>query len=491
MGGNGAIETVADFMNSLLDIRNSRENGLQELATHEITILFTKVQDARNIRATEIIKNAHEMQALFALENPIASRLALQYMGSKLAPKDILLKQLAGPVISGTKVKQLPVPLRPRAMPFDHELPGRSMTLKRAAWQRILWTAYTILLLLLSIRVTSMIFDRPSDIRDWDSFLQRAWTGRTAIYEGLDKAASATFHTTSGSHSLPRVRLMYLMSQLISPLLIYTIEGYRPSNFGTIISFPSLFTGGMLLCGLSGVAPIHAILSSWNSFTTPVDRFVPIGVVKTLVPALTAGYILPTIMICVLPADSHSREASSGFWQFPPLLFSAFTATTSFVVSWWQRKKQSTAESKESLQLELERYQHRDVPILKSVYEYAFAIQATAHIATLTYSSSLGLPFFSLDFTLPYAFNSDWTLGTSLNADASFQLDIILAGLSILGYNLYAVWDLRRAGYIRTNRAVEAFLAIMIGNFVFGPGATWAGLWTWRESVIADLSKAK
>ncbi|KAF5003673.1 hypothetical protein FDECE_9783 [Fusarium decemcellulare] len=486
MGGNGAIETVAEFMNALLDMRDTRKDGLKQLTTHEITDLFTKVQDARNVRASDIITNAHEMQALFALENPIASRLALQYMGSSLAPKDLLLKQLAGSVVSGTKVKQLPVPLRPRVMPFDHELPGRSVTSKRDVWQRIIWTAYTILLLLLSIRVTSMIFDRPRDRRDWDSFLQRAWTGRTAIYEGLHKATSATRHTTSGSHLLPRLRVMYLMSQLISPLLIYTIEGYRASNFGTITSFPSLFTGGMLLCGFSGVAPIHAILSSLNSSTTPVDRSVPTGVVKTLVPALTAGYILPALMMCALPT-----EARSGLWQFPPLLFSAITATTSSIVSWWQQKRRSTAVPEESLELEFECYRNQDVPMLRSVYEYAFAIQATAHMATIVYSASLGLPFLSLGFPLPLVSSTNWTLGTPLHADASFHLDTVLAGLSILGYNLHAVWELRRAGYIRANQAAKASLATVIGSFVFGPGATWAGLWSWRESMIADLSKAK
>lgn len=490
MGGNGAIETVADFMNCLLDMRNTRKDGLQRLRTDEITTFFAKVQEARNTRATEIIKNAHEMQALFAMENPIASRLVLQYMGSSLAPKDNLLKQLAGPVISGTKVKQLPVPLRPRAMPFNHELPGRPMTSKQAAWQRIVLAAYTILLFLLSIRVTSMIFNRASDMGGWQSFLQRAWTGRTAIYKGLDKSTSATSHTTSGSHSLPRVELMYLMSQLISPLLIYTIEGYRASNSGTIVSFPTLFTGGMLLCGLSGIVPIHAILSSWNSFTTPVNRFIPVGVVNALVPALTVGYILPAIAMCTFPANSHGNEAYSGLWKFPPLSFSALTATTSFVVAWWQCKQQSTAEPKASLQLELERYKNHDVPRLRSVYEYAFAIQATTHIATLAYSYSLGLLFFSPKFTLSSVFNGNWTWGTSLNANASFQLDIVLAGLSILGYNLYAVWDLRRAGYITNNRAGEASLVVVIGSVVFGPGATWAGLWSWRESVIADLSKA-
>ncbi|KAF5587647.1 FAD binding domain-containing protein [Fusarium pseudocircinatum] len=454
MGGNGAIETVADFMNALLDMRDTRENGLQQLTTQEIATLFAKVQDARNVRASEIITNAHEMQALFALEKPIVSKLILQYMGSYLGPKDLLLKQLAGSVVSGTKVKQLPVPLRPRVMPFDHELPRRSAISKRGAWQRILWTVYTILLLLISIRVTSMVFDRPRDIRDWNSFLQRAWTGRTALYEGLHKATSAARYATSGSHLLPRLRVMYLMSQLISPLLIYTIEGYRAGNFGTVTSFPSLFTGGMLLCGFSGVVPIHAIVSSWNSFTTPVDRSVPTALVKTLVPALTAGYILPTLMMCALPTETRS-----GLWQFPPLLFSAITACASFMRSWWQRKGQSTAISDESFQLEFECYQNLDVPMLKSVYEYAFAIQATAHMATILYSASIGLPIFNLGFTLPYAFHRNSTMGTPL----------------------HMVWDLRRAGYIRTNQTAKASLAIIIANVVFGPGATWAGLWSWRE----------
>ncbi|CAH0057356.1 unnamed protein product [Clonostachys solani] len=468
MGGNGAIETVTDFMNSLLELRDARKHGLQNLTTEEIAQLFAKVQETRMKRSEETIKNAHEMQSLFALEKPTLAKLAIQYMGSRLAPDDGMLQQLAGPVIGSTKLKQLPVPSRPRAMPFDHELPGQPKGTKHAVRLSTILTIYAILLLLVSFKGTSVMFNSITDKESRLSLLERAWSGRRTIVEGYQAATG---------DSMAKLQPIYLVSQLISPLLIYTIEGYRSSNFGSALVFPSIFTSGMLVFGISGIAPVHAILCSWNSHTTPVNRFVPLCVAKVLVPLLTAGYILPSLMMFLLPISSPGWEVY-GVWKFPPLFFSSLTAIVVLAVRLWQLNKHSTVEGQEAINRELESYQNRDLPVLKSAYEYAFATQATAHLATLAYGHSLGLPLFGIDFT---------ALGLN---KGPLNSDIVLASLSILGYCLYAVWDLRRAGYIRTDQAIKASLCTISGSFVVGPGAAWAGLWSWRESIIADLSKA-
>ncbi|KAK7413086.1 hypothetical protein QQX98_008034 [Neonectria punicea] len=57
--------------------------------------------------------------------------------------------------------------------------------------------------------------------------------------------------------------------------------------------------------------------------------------------------------------------------------------------------------------------------------------------------------------------------------------------------NLYSVWDLRRLGYIRSSQAVKAAVSVVVGEALVGSGATWAGLWYWREDKIAHITRLK
>jgi hypothetical protein len=93
---------------------------------------------------------------------------------------------------------------------------------------------------------------------------------------------------------------------------------------------------------------------------------------------------------------------------------------------------------------------------------------------------------------LPNPFESEWSL-RSLSSKISvfFKYDMALTAAAAIGQGLYSVWCLREQGYVTTSTAVKAASAVIAGQFLFGYGATWAGLWVWREGVISGLATGK
>ena len=111
--------------------------------------------------------------------------------------------------------------------------------------------------------------------------------------------------------------------------------------------------------------------------------------------------------------------------------------------------------------------------ILKSAYDLAFAVQAFVHVATLG--------FLALQ---PNASAPSVMLG-SLGVLQPHGVQSFAAGLV---YQLYSVWEMRQNGFVTTLDAAKAVLGVVAGQFLVGSGATWARLWSWRETVLNDLS---
>ncbi|KAK7427294.1 hypothetical protein QQZ08_006231 [Neonectria magnoliae] len=236
---------------------------------------------------------------------------------------------------------------------------------------------------------------------------------------------------------------------------------------------------GLQVLGIHLAVPLIALLSASLPFDASAGRFVQPEVGKSLIPALALGYIFPTIlMLAPLTNTGHWEE-----WAIVvPFLLPALMVTLPPVLKLWKSTKNTT------LTPYLDRYKPSDVAILQFAYGFAFAIQATAHWVTLWYAcihSKTSLPAFS---DLFISEGSDEALREFLSLGIS---DVFLTALAIVIYNLYSVWDLRRAGYITNRDTFWAVLSIVVGQVVVGPGATWAGLWSWRESVLSSVSKTE
>ena len=122
------------------------------------------------------------------------------------------------------------------------------------------------------------------------------------------------------------------------------------------------------------------------------------------------------------------------------------------------------------------------MPILKTTYLSAFILQAVAHIALLVYARD------ELSALYQSVFRSYWDSNhKSINLTKFFPADLAIAFTTWLIGNIYSIWDLRCFGYIKTRDGVICALSVVAGQILVGPGASWAGLWHWREGVIAGL----
>jgi hypothetical protein len=396
------------------------------------------MQSARHDRAKLTVSASERMQALLAFEKPIISTLVWRVFGP-LAGDDSPLRILGGRTLAGSRVKALPVPFRPRAVPYHHELPAKPIANGRAALVRLVYTVMMGLLFWISL-------------------------------------SSQGGHGTLESDTASVLRLVYLLSQSISPLLIYTIEGHRAGNEGTPSSLAFPYTIGLQVLGICRGLPLLALLTASLPFDAPAGRFVSPEVGKSLVPALTFGYIFPTLLMLASSVTSSSLDEWTGLWQMVPLFLPVLTVAISSVLRWSQRKTSKSF---------LDRYSASDVPILQFAYGLVFAIQATAHMAVLSYSYvHLETSGASL-LGLPVPIESGITLQLFKYLLRS-EVALTIAATTI--YSLFAVWDLRRSGYTTTRDAFTASLCVTMGQVMVGPGATWAGLWSYREGVISGLS---
>ncbi len=121
-GGNAAIESAAAFVNSLLRMMDSRQGALSDA---DVDSIFRETQNVRWNRAHMLMEAAKKKQALTALESPIGSVVVRMLI--PLLDLESGLRPAIPTFAGGTKLERLAVPKRPRAHPFDDELPAKPL----------------------------------------------------------------------------------------------------------------------------------------------------------------------------------------------------------------------------------------------------------------------------------------------------------------------------------------------------------------------------
>ncbi|OGM44898.1 FAD binding domain protein [Aspergillus bombycis] len=484
-GANGAMESCAEFLNAILRKKQGHGGSLDNLSDQDIEDILRETQTNRYDRAQSIVRSAHDMQALNAYENPlvstIANNLILPFVGD-----EFVLNQMGKTFVGAATVEELDVPRRSKVIPFSDELPAKPID--QSMSRLIRWGFIGSMGLVLF--VTTKAFRLPfSSLGGWgeSSSVIISWLGDSPRQEFLNKLVSVLSFPILDKDPSARLHLINFLPQLISPLLIYTIEGYRLGNQGSLLALPAIFTAGMQVQGIGRIAPLYAILSSLYAHESIPGRAVPREVAISLIPAVTLGFVLPTIMVFASTSNLEAWQHWVALWQFAPPLVSVMTAVLSAGFKRSRLIRDVPQEEGEAF----EHYKTHDVPLLKQVYTYAVAVQSTVHIATMAYAWShpniaIGKAFFGL----PNPFRAEWNITTISGQIATFfRYDAVTALAGYVGGNLYSIWDLRRLGYIQTRTAVKAALAVIAGQFMIGPGATWAALWSWREDAIAGLAK--
>lgn len=448
MGGNGAIESAAELLNELLDLKAQRDTGLSNGTTAEISAMFKRVQEARYKRAKSIVTGSHTQQALFAYENPLLSDFVWR-VASPLAGEGSSLRMLSSRIKGGTRLRHSEAKPRAHMVPYDVELPAKAVG---AAAQ---WVGRGLLGACVGLLAYAA---NASSGRDW-----------------LGRMISQSPLSTNQS-------LVYSLAMLMSPSLIYTIEGYRAGNQGTLLALPGLATFGLPFQSIARVAPAYTMLSALEVHEDPADRCLNVDVARVLLPSLIAGYLVPSAVVLSLP--SSSDKAWLG--QLLPALFSAVT----FVLGQLNRQRRLRKAAGNGAPTSGEehakkRYNDSDVPYIQSTYKVAFTVQAVVHIASLltSFRRVRDAPAISYTFADLLQGNSNLTLGPSL-----LKSGAALTFAAYLAHGLNSLWNLRSQGYITTARALKAAAGVLCGQALVGPGAALTGLWHWREGVIANLA---
>jgi hypothetical protein len=464
--------------------RKSRGGTLDNVNDEDIVDILTETQSSRHDRAEWIVREGHKRQALDAFEDPITSTI-VQGLINPLLGNEFAFNLMGRGMVGASRLEDLPVPSRVRAVPFNDELPAKPLPDSLSSTVR--WAFIGSMGLVLFI--TRKAFRLPlSRVGGWgeSGSIVISWLGKGPTSEYLNMLVSVFSFPILDEDPSARLHLLNFLPQLISPLLVYTIEGYRLGNQGSLLTLPSLFTAGMQVQGIGRMAPLHAIFSAMFGTESIPGRAVPKEVAMSLVPAVTLGFVLPTIMFFSPTANLPAWQNWIALWQFAPPLVNVLTAVFSTVLRRWEHRHRSPEEH----EAEFKRYEKGDVPRLQNAYMYAFAVQSTVHIATMAYAwTHPGISIVKAFFELPNPFQADWNIASvSQQVATCLRYDAVTALAGYLGGNLYSVWDLRRLGYINTRSALAAALGVVAGQFLVGPGATWAALWSWREGVIADLA---
>ncbi|KAH6649045.1 FAD binding domain protein [Truncatella angustata] len=486
-GGNGAIESTAELVNAILRMKDARDSGLEALTDKEIEEIFDQTQSARHERERLLVADAHRLQALSAYENSTLSTLVWNIIGPIMGD-ELILSIWTNPMVGGARLEQLPIPWRKRIVPFTDELPAKPQTGAKTYMGQggfVIGMSFLIWLAGKSLRLPM------AELGFWkgDVIIARPWAGSGQSL--LSKLVSFFSYPLTGSALAPKVQLVYFLCQLASPVLMYTIDGYRKGNRATLLALPSGFLGMMQLKGIGYIAPLHAVCRALQGTDSPIGRFVQPEVSEALLLALTLGYAIPTALMLAPGMDVSTRQDFTALWQFSPVLVSACTALFSTGLRWYrvqQRRRQL------SFQTHVEGFEHyatEDMRPLETLYTHGIAIQAASHIATLTYAYfHPGISISKMLFGVPNPFSATWNLPDVANKIAVFlKYDFGIACCAWAASGIYSIWNLRRLGYIQTTDAFKASLGTLIGQILIGPGATWLSIAFWQDRILAGARR--
>lgn len=248
----------------------------------------------------------------------------------------------------------------------------------------------------------------------------------------------------------------------------------------------------MQISGIEKIAPIYYLFAIAAGDASTANTNVAPEAAEAVLPATVLAYIIPGALMAAIPLTATEVSRSPFTPQslvtyaffLAPVTVPLLTTAISKARRWLSRRNGSRRTDDRPKELlkscDKSSYQHQaaEAPVLQTAYAMSFAIQAAQHIYTLArafIASSAGQ--LSLTAAMGNLFLKPTVPGQRYSSIALY------AGAT-LGFGLYTVWDLRRRGYTTDRVASKAAIGFVSGQVLFGPGATYAGLWWWREGVL-------
>lgn len=469
-GGNSAIETAAVLVSNLATMLKSKTRP-SDITTADINAVFAKTQARREPRTQMLVKASHEEQRFAAMETPL-----LELVGKYLAPIlsiDEKWDPWSKNIEPAHKLDILDAPKRPHAVPYHDEL--ASPPLKSSYFPKIA-VAASLYGLLYIAQQALVLGAAPQSLSFLGGNAKSTFTGVAPIDSFLSVIVWAFSEHVAGSDPNKRIQCLYFLINVIPLIYIWTVEGYRNGNVKSLVSVPSIFAIYQLL-GIGKVAPIYFLLSIYTSsrsvYARTTGRPVPFNAAKALLPALCLGYVIPTVLMFLPHEDSITQQNMIAFWQPSPLYVS--------LLAWVGSKALSALRPTKRFDLEI--FENKDLPYLQCGYAFCFFATAITHICILLYGGlTPSVSFSQAFFNLP-GFDA-------IDISAFWKYDMLLCFSSVMVWLLYSVFELRRSGYITTSTVFNAVGLTLASGVLVGPAATYAGVWAWRESVIASYGKA-
>ncbi|KAK8869392.1 FAD binding domain protein [Apiospora arundinis] len=429
-GGNGAIESAAELINALIEARDIHRHGLETMHDDDITRIFAQMQSARDKRARTLVEKSHQRQALMASENPLRTTLTTWAM-ALLPSSHWSISNISASVVGSAKIKYIPVPFRPRAIPFEDERPA-------------------------------------SPVKPETSKIIRF------IYAGAMLSSSVLAGVSSPSW--PASGGMGSLWQHVAPLLMYTIEGHRVGHQGSVLGVPSVMALGLRGLGTSRIIPAYAFLHACLVFDTPPERYIPTPAAKSILQAFAVSGLVASATYMLGRYKSAPSDPLTALWETSALFPVLVWGLTKFSGG-GQETGRPKSRDRVDEPVAFDQYKPHDMSYLRAIYACAFGVQAVAHVAS-------GAPLFVGQALLGFLRDTATTPSVLLASPLTLPSGQGLACAAWVLGNLYAIWDLRRLGYVKTSAALKAVVGVALGQILVGPGATWAGLWFWRDDVF-------
>lgn len=222
------LESSAAFINALKSELDGSPGGLTDKDIHS---MFAEIQESRLSRVKRFVKGAKKMGDLLALKGP--PKYLMKYIAPIIGQQNQLFN-FSKLWVGAVRLNHLPVPKRPRAVPYDDEFPAKPI--RGVSFPKYLAAAA----LLVSLYVSDLSLRMPP-FTSLDTFAGlrpalKIYTGN----EGLDNLCTilASFFSFSLvlDDPLPRIQLLELLSILSPIIAIWTIEASRKANRFSLIT---------------------------------------------------------------------------------------------------------------------------------------------------------------------------------------------------------------------------------------------------------------
>lgn len=260
--------------------------------------------------------------------------------------------------------------------------------------------------------------------------------------------------------------------------------------------------------GLDETAPLYlldVVLAIRGDKPAMSSRKVDRDVARAVLPATLVGHVVPSVLMGVLPMTFTDVSRSTVSPQsivchaflYAPLTVPVLTYGLIAVRRWARARanlRAPAAERKAPHEVD-ESYTvggKPDTSVLREAYSDLLAVQAAGHVVAVASLAAQGWAYLA-ELPAPGA-------TTTALAKAQVVLGWLLAPMGFTRFRLlslsaaatatlglYAVWDLRRRGYTTSREAKRAAAGFVVGHVLVGPGASYAGLWMWREGVLGAL----